>query len=756
MQYPLLKSRLFIGMALLLSFSFNLANAQGKVYSSLTDAIMENSILRGQSGPQDVNWINGGDQYSFITKREIHSYDPKTSKEDLVFASGGTNFPGSDRRFNYSSFQWSQDSKHIVFKTNTRQLFRRSDISDYYIYDLGTKQLKQAAKDARTAELSPDGSMVGIERGGNMYAYNFASATEQQLTSDSTSENGIFNGHFDWVYEEEFGQAQAWKWSPDSKYIAFWQFDEHQVPDFQMTNYDGPHPEYVHISIPLVGDSNPSVRIGVLDARSDKKIWLTPDETGDFYIPRIYWTNNPDVLALMTMNRAQNQMKLYFFNVKTGEHHVVLEEQNNTWVAIFQFYTGVNDLVCFPERSKEFFWVSDRSGYYHIYRYNYEGKLIGQVTKGDWDVIKITGINPDTKTIFYLSAEASPLEQQFYSIKFDGSKKTRLSQTAGFHDIDMAPNTQYYIDGYSNTTTPTRVDLNDETGKTLKTLEDNKGVAGFIKTHAYSPAELFRFKTTDGADLDGMMTKPFNFDPSKKYPVVLTIYGGPESHDVYNHFSASSWDQWLSQNGYIVIDVNNRGIANYGSKFTKIGYKQLGKWESNDFVETAKYLSRLPYVDSTKMGIMGTSYGGYSTIYTLLTHPGVFKAGIANSPVTDFRLYDNIYTERYMAPLKDNEEGYKKSSAITYAANLRDHLLLIAAPSDDNAHVINTMQLVTAFINANKDVDLRLYPRGAHGAAYSFPSYILIASEQFQYLERYVKGVGEQPTEHFRESLINH
>lgn len=745
MQYPLLKCSLLVAMTASLSLSTHLARAQGRQYNSLTDAMMESSILRGQTGPDDLNWINGGERYSFISNRDIHSFDPKTSKEETVFSATGLNFPDSDRRFNYSSFQWSKDSKHIVFKTDTRQLFRRSDISNYYIYDITAKQLKRAAKDARTAELSPDGSMVGIERNGNMYAYDFASAKEQQLTDDPTSENGIFNGHFDWVYEEEFGQAQAWKWSPDSKYIAFWQFDEQQVPDFQMTNYDGPHPEYVHIPIPLVGDPNPSVKIGVVDARSGKKSWLAPDETGDFYIPRIYWTNDPDVLALMTMNRAQNHMKLYFFNVKTGEHHVVLDEQNNTWVAIFQFYTGVNDLVYFPEHSKEFFWVSDRSGYYHIYRYGYDGKPLGQVTKGNWDVIKITGIDPGTKTIFYLSAEASPLEQQLYSIKFDGSKETRLTQTAGFHDIDMSPNTQFYIDKYSNTSTPPTVVLNDATGRALKTLEDNKGVSNFIKTHAYSPSTLFKFKTSDGVDLDGMMIKPFNFDPAKKYPVILTVYGGPESHDVYNDFAADPWDQWLAQSGYIVVDVNNRGIANYGSKFTKIGYKQLGKWESNDFVETAHYLATLPYVDGGKMGIMGTSYGGYSTIYTLVTHPGVFRAGVANSPVTDFRLYDNIYTERYMAPLKENEEGYKKTSAITYAANLKDHLLLIAATSDDNAHVINTLQLVTAFIGAGKDADLRLYPRGAHGAAYDFQSYMLIHNEEFQYLERYVKGVTAIP-----------
>jgi dipeptidyl-peptidase-4 len=724
--------------------TYNL-KAQKQQYSSLADALRSEGNLSGNPGPQSVNWTNEGNKYSYISNDEIRSMDPKTLQDELVFTNKGITFPESTKPFEYESFQWSHDSKHLVFKTNTRHIYRRSAISDYFDYNVDTKQLKQAAKDARTAELSPDGTKVGMERNGNMFVYDFASGKEQALTSDSTSDSGTFNGHYDWVYEEEFGQAQAWNWSKDSKYIAFWQFDERPVPDFQMTNYDGIHPEQVHIPIPQVGDPNPSVKIGVVDVASGKKVWLTPDETGDFYIPRIYWTSNPDILAMMTLNRAQNHMKLYFFNVKTGEHHVVLEEQNTTWVAIFNFYTNVNDMVYFPEKSKEFFWVSDRSGYYHIYRYSYDGKLINQVTKGNWDMIKVTGIDPETKKIYYLSAEDGGLEQQFYSIKFDGSDKTKLSTVPGYHDINMSPNTKYYIESYNNVSTPLHVALCNDHGKVLKMLEDNHAVDEYLQTHAYSAPEYFKFKTSDGVSLDGYMIKPFNFDPNKKYPVVMTVYGGPESHEVFNSFSTDIWQQWLAQNGYIVADVNNRGIANYGSAFMKVVYKQLGKWESNDFVETANYLAKMPFVDASKMAIMGTSYGGYSTTYTLLTHPGVFKVGIANSPVTDWRLYDDIYTERYMAPLPDNETGYNSSSDMTYAANLKDRLLLIHSMSDDNVHPANTMQLLTALTNAGKDAALRIYPPGAHGAAYNWQSYILIEDVSFQFLERYLKGNNDLP-----------
>ncbi|MDB4926158.1 MAG: peptidase dipeptidylpeptidase domain protein [Mucilaginibacter sp.] len=733
-------------MLILISvFPYALKAQTKQEYSNLTDAIFAGSKLRGKQGPASVNWINGGQKYSYIAGEEIRSMEPATLKDEVVFSKNGLTFPGTKKPFDYESFQWSHDSKHLVFKSDFRPIYRKSGIADYYIYDLGTKQLKQAAKDARTAELSPDGKKVGIERKGNMYVYDFATGKEKQLTNDATGENAIFNGHYDWVYEEEFGQAQAWNWSPDNKYIAYWQFDERKVPDFEMTNFEGHHSNIVHISIPQVGDENPKVQIGVADVATGKKIWLKPDETGDFYIPRIYWTSNPDVLAMMTLNREQNHMKLYFFNVKTGEHHVVLEEKNTTWVAIFDFYTNVNDMVYFPEKSKEFFWVSDRSGYYHIYRYGYDGKLINQVTQGNWDMIKVSGINPQTKSIYYLSAESSGLAQEFYSIKFDGSDKKKLSDGAGFHDINMSPDTKYYIDKYSNISTPTHVALCDDSGKALKMLEDNQAVAAYLQVHAYSAPELFKVKTSDGASLDAYMIKPFNFDPQKKYPVVLTIYGGPESHAVYNQFSANGWQQWLAQNGYIVVDLNNRGISNYGSAFLKIGYKQLGKYESNDFAETAQYMNTLPFVDKGNIAIMGTSYGGYSTVYTLLTHPGVFKAGLANSAGSDWRLYDDIYTERYMGLAKENAAGYDASSTLTYAKDLQDHLLLIHSMSDDNVHPANTMQLLTALTTAGKDADLRIYPKGAHGAAYDLASYVLIENVNFQYLEKYLKGNNNLP-----------
>ncbi len=739
------KTKSILLVMVVLSVAPGVLSAQGKQeYKDIQQALQATRTLIGKSGPRSLNWIDSGNRYSYITtndstkREEIRDFNPATGKDQLIFDAQGVTFPDTNKAFNYRSFKWAHDSKHILFETNFRKIYRRSGISDYYVYSLADKSLKVAAKNARTAELSPDGSMVGYERNGNMFVYDFASKKEVQLTNDATKE--IFNGHYDWVYEEEFGQAQAWNWSPDSKYIAYWQFDESGVPVIQISNYEGLHNKWEKIPIPQVGDPNPHVKIGVLDVKTHKNIWLDTGETGDYYIPRIYWTSEPNTLAMIVLNRAQDDMKLFFFNVTNGSRRLVMEEKNNTWVAIFNFYTGVNDMMFFPEKVHEFFWVSDRSGYYQIYRYAYDGELLNRVTDGNWDVINVLRIDPQKKQIYYTSAQASPLEVQLYSISFDGKNEKRLSPAPGHHNFNMSPNCRYYIDSYSSIHQPRQVELWNTGGEMVKKLEANESVTKFLQTHDYSPNELFSFVTSDSVRLDCSMIKPFNFDSTKKYPVILAIYGGPESHSVYNSFDFSGWDQWLAQNGYIIVDVNNRGTANYGSAFEKVLYEKLGYWESHDFVQTAHYLAKLPYVDASEMAIMGTSYGGYSTIYTMLTHPGVFKVGIANSPVTDWRLYDDIYTERYMGLLSDNEAGYIKSDCMTYADSLRGKLLVVHSMMDDNVHPINTMHLLTALTNAGKDVSLRIFPPGAHGAVYNAASGLLLSRIYNEYLNLYLKG----------------
>ena len=697
--------------------------------NSVEEALGATGALAGRPGPRSVNWIDAGNRFAYTISNpqnrrdEIRRFDPATLQDDLLLDTRELVLPGQNEPLQYRSFQWAHDSRHLLFQTNFRPIFRRSGLADFYLYSIADKALQLVARDARTAELSPDGRVMGYERGGDMYVYDLGTRTERRLTSSGS--DTIFNGAFDWVYEEEFGLAQAWKWSPDSRHIAFWQTDERGVPIVQLTNYEGQHPDWMKVAYPKVGDHNPQVRNGVVNVSEGKTVWLeTVDTVVDHYIPRIYWTSDPNVLAVLTLNRPQTQARLYFFDVTSGARRLIMEEKSDKWIDVFDFFAGVMDYLYFPEGLKEYFWVSDRDGYQHIYRYDYNGRLLNQVTSGNYMVTRVESIDPRTRTIYYASTEVSPLERHLYSIRFDGKGKRKLTQTSGTHSFNMSPNGKYFIDSWTNTSTPRQVELWSTQPRKLTTFEDNKSVLQRLQTHAYSPVELFKFTNSSGVTLDGSMIKPPDFNPARKYPVIVSIYGGPGSQQVYNIFATSGWNQYLAQQGFIVVGLNNRGSGNYSREFQKMVYKRLGRLEAEDFADLGRYLSTLPYVDSTKLAVHGTSYGGYMTLMTMLLHPDVYDVGIANSPGTDWKLYDTIYTERYMGLLSENQQGYEASSTLPIAKNLRGHLLLVHSGLDENVHPQHTMQLITALTAAGKDADLRFYPLGAHGAAYDQQSYV--------------------------------
>lgn len=735
MQYHL---RL-VYLVLWLSLSSLSLFAQQK-YANIREALFASGQLTGSSGPASVNWIDGGERFSYIEGRGIiKSYDPKTDSSATIFDASEYKFPGSSDAFNYRSFQWSKDSQYLLFQSNFRAVWRNSGVSDYYMFSVKDKDLRLVAKDARTAELSPDGKMIAYEREGNLFAFELASKKEIQLTNDAQKD--LYNGRFGWAYEEEFGLAQAWAWSPDSRFIAYWQSDEREVPEFQMTDYEGTHKEWVRLKYPQVGDKNPKVKIGIVEIASQKQQWVKQDFT-EGYVPRIYWTANFGELAIVYLNRAQTELKLFFAQAKSGAARLVMEEKSEAWIDVFDFFAGIDHLFFFPKDRQEFFWISDRDGWSHIYRYDYKGKVLNQVTKGEWEVVYVHNVDSKAQTIYYSSTEASPLERQLYSINFNGKKKKQLSKAPGRHTVDFSPNSQYYLDTYSNVSTPKRVELWSTSGKMLKVMEENKAVAEFTKS-GFSPRELEQFTTSDGQKLDIYIIKPFNFDESKQYPMVLNIYGGPGAQSVYNEFYSSSgsfgWEQYLAQEGFVVVSVNNRGSGGYGSKFEKCVYENLGNWESKDFVETAKYMAKKSWIDGDRMAIRGHSYGGYMSSYTMLKHPGVFQVAIVAAPVIDWRLYDSIYAERYMGLLPDNEEQYKSSASSTYAKNLDGKMLIVHSTMDENVHVQNTFQLVTALTNAGKDADLRIYPPGAHGVAYNLPSYVLLYGKYVDYLKAHLQ-----------------
>ena len=721
--------------------------AQGQRFATLDEALQSGGALGGRGAPAGLTWIEGGSRYSYAGRdganSVIHGYDPASGKDTVLFSSAGLKLPGSDAPFGYQSFQWSRDFKNLVFQTNFQPLYRRSGVSDYWVYSLESRTFTPAAKGARTGELSPNGLMLGVERGGDMYVEDLGTHAEKRLTSDGTEL--VYNGHFDWVYEEEFGLAQAWNWSPDSRHLAFWQINESKEPVIQLSDMSGAHPEWDQIRIPQPGDSNPRARIGVVDVKSGKKVWLDPGESGEFYIPRIYWTSRADTLAMITLDRPQQVMKLYFFDVNTGGKRLVMSETSKTWIDVYDFYAGIQDMMSFPEGSHEFFWISDRDGWQHVYRYDYSGALVNQVTHGNWSVTRIEGLDAKSQTMYYSSTEVSPLQRQLYSIKFDGSGAHRLTTTAGTHGINMSPNAQFYLDSWSSVTTPKHVELHAASGALLRTLEENAAVSQWVATHAYSPTELQTFTTSDNVKIDYSIIKPIPFDANRKYPVIFAVYGGPGSQGVYDQFGTSTQNQWLAQQGYIIVNVNNRGTNNYGSAFMKVVYKNLGKYESKDFAETARHLATLSYVDPRRIGIMGTSYGGYSTVFTMEMYPEIFTTGVANSAVADWSLYDTIYTERYMGLLGDNKAGYTSSSAIANAGKLQGHLMVIHSLLDDNVHPQHTMQLLSAFTAAGKDVDLRMYPAGHHGAAYDFASFKLITHNTLEYFAKHLQPGGGVP-----------
>ena len=733
----------FSSVALLLLCVPTLGQAQQKTHMhALSDWIATSRALAGRPGPQNVTWIEGGRRFSFVARgdsgsEEIRASDPATGKDTLLFTTLGVTFPGSTERFAYASFQFARDNRHLVFQTRVKPIYRRSGTADWYVYDMTDHSMHLAASGARTAELSPDGTTLGYERDGDLFVYDLAQRKETRLTSDAT--DLVYNGHFDWMYEEEFGINQGWNWSPDSRYVAYWQVDESAEPVIQLTDYSGAHPTWEKIRIPQPGDSITKVRIGVVAVGTGQRVWLDTGLTGDFYIPRIYWTSEPDTLAVVTLNRAQNAMQLFFFDVRTGGRRLVYSETSSTWIDVYDFYAGIPDMMSFPEGLKEFFWISDRDGWQHVYRYDYAGRLLNQVTHGAWSVTRIEGIDPRARMVYFSSTEDSPLRRELYAAKFDGTGAHRLTEAEGTHNIDMSPDTRYFIDRWSSLEEPRQIELWATGGKMLRKMEDNAGVTQWLATHAYSRPEIFSFTTSDGQRLDGSLIKPVDFDSTRRYPVVFSIYGGPGSQQVYDTWSANGLDQWYAQEGYVVVGLNNRGSNNYGSAFEKVVLHHLGRWEAHDFAEAARWLSKLPWVDSTHIAIIGTSYGGYSTLYTMAMYPGVFSVGIANSPGTSWRLYDAIYTERYMGLLGDNTAGYDSSAVMPFADSLRNHhLLLIHSMMDDNVHPQNTMQLLTALTNAGVDADLRIYPPGRHGAAYNLQSFMLIQQVMDEFLKRWM------------------
>lgn len=698
-------------LLLLLSFCATLSASAQKAIT-IDDFTTQNTFAtRSVSG---INWMNDGKFYTSISDNKIWKYDITTGQTAETLVDGSALNP----RIAIQDYAFSQDEKKILLMTDFESIYRRSYKANYYIYDLATKTLTQVSKNGKQqyATFSPDATKVAFARNNNLFYVNLSDMSEVQVTDDGKF-NAIINGTTDWVYEEEYGFAQAFGWSADGTKLAYYRFDESNVREYNMQKWNKGqlYPEDYRFKYPKAGEANAAVAIYIYDVNTKAKVKADLGNDTDFYVPRMKWSANANVLAIRKMNRLQNQMDLLHINAATGAATLVLQEKSETYVDIE--YT---DELIYTADQKNMIVTSERTGYKQLYLYDINGKLINPITNGaDWEVTELVSVDEKNKLVYYLSTEGGYLNRSFWSVSFDGKKKTKLSKEIGWHSINMSEDAQFYIDYYSNATQPLTVSLYKTKGNALvKVLESNEALKKKLEEYGVTNKEFFTYKSADGAtNLDGYFVKPKNFDATKNYPVLVFQYSGPRAPQVANSFGGSNyyWFQMLAQKGVLVTVVDTRGAQYRGEKFVKMTYKQLGKYELEDLLAAAKHLGALDYIDENRIGIHGWSYGGYMTSLVMTKGSGVYKLGIAGAPVTNWRFYDTIYTERLMQTPQLNASGYDDNSPTTHAGKLKGEFLLIHGTGDDNVHFQNSVALEDALINAGKQFRSFYYPDQAHG-----------------------------------------
>jgi len=697
---------------------FGLFAQQAKKEITLED-IWSKGTFRSE-GVYGINSMSDGEHYSTMETSgkevNIEEYEYKSGKKVKTILSSKDLVPeGKKEPITFESYQFSENESKVLLSTESEKIYRHSSIENYYVWDIKNKKLSAVSSNGkqRCATFSPDGNKVAFVRDNNIFIKDFTANKEIQVTTTGKF-NSIINGVADWVYEEEFSFTQAFSWSPDGKYVAYYEFDESNVKEFAMNEYqENLYPTVYKYKYPKAGEANSVVKIYVYDLNKGISQPLDLSKEADQYIPRIKWTNTPNVLSVVRMNRHQSKLELILADVEKKTNKIIYTEESDTYIGINE---SGGDYATFLSDNKSFIIMSERDGYTHLYLYNLNGNLINQITKGNWDVESLKGIDEKTKTLYYVSSEVSPIDRDLYSVKLDGSGKKKLSVGKGSSDADFSSNYKYYISTYSDANRPPFISLYSVDGKQLRVLKDNSELQKKVIEYNYVKKEFFNFKTSENVLLNGWMIKPSSFDSTKKYPVFMTVYGGPGANTVGNSWSESNlaWYQLLAQKGYIVVSVDGRGTGGRGRDFKNCTYKQLGKFETVDQIESAKYLGSLKYVDKNRIGIQGWSFGGYMTLLCMTKGADYFKAGISVAPVTNWRYYDTIYTERYLQTPQENPSGYDDNSPINYADKLKGKLLLVHGTADDNVHFQNTTEMITSLVKANKQFDLFVYPDKAH------------------------------------------
>ncbi|OEI79705.1 peptidase S9 [Formosa algae] len=662
---------------------------------------------------ESLHSMANGQEYSVLDfNRESRStsidiYDYKTlSKVKTLVSSSDL----SDIDF-FTDYTFSDDESKVLLATQVESIFRRSTLGYYFVFDTATKSVTAISDDKiQEPTFSPDGTKVAYGLNNNLFIKDLKTGETTQFTSDGV-DNKIINGITDWVYEEEFAFVRAFEWNATGDKIAFIRFDETKVPEFSMDLFGKDlYPTQDVFKYPKAGEANSDVSLHVFDLKQNKITEVTLDKSySDFYIPRIKWTNEANVLSAQYTNRHQNELDLWMIDASAMTSKLVLTDKD-------QAYVDVTDNLTFLE-DNSFIWTSEKDGYNHIYHYKKDGSLINQITNGNWEVTNYYGYDKKSKKIFYQSVENGSINRDVYSISLKGKNKTRLSDKEGTNSASFSANFTYFINTYSSATTPPLYTLNSaKSGKVLKTIIDNNFFFKQKTAYDISKKEFSTIKV-NGNDLNMWMIKPSDFDPSKTYPLFMYQYSGPGSQSVANTWLSANdfWYEMLAEKGYIVACVDGRGTGLKGAAFKKATQKELGKFELEDQIQAAKQLGDLSYIDKERIGIWGWSFGGFMSSNAIFKGNDVFKMAIAVAPVTSWRFYDSIYTERYMTTPQENASGYDENSPINHVDKLKGDFLLVHGTADDNVHVQNSMQMIEALIQANKQFDWMIYPDKNHG-----------------------------------------
>ncbi len=666
------------------------------------------------SGLPELKWTPDGDRFTWVQRgrrggTDLVAMDPVTGRGEILVDGSKLVPAGAGEPLFIEGYDWGPEGHRLLIYTNSQRVWRENTKGTYYVYDMTTGTLSPVSTAEgwqQFAKFSPDGTKVGFVRDNDLYVVDLATGKERAVTHDGS--DTIINGTFDWVYEEELGLRDGWRWSPDSRRIAYWRLDQSPIPEFLLEDQLKLYPEVTPIRYPKAGEPNSLVQIDVFDLQSGKTVRMDTGADPEAYLARMEWAESPDELVIQKLNRHQDTLTVMLADAATGSAHPILTEGSDTWVDVDLDFRWVNG-------GKQFLWTSERSGWDHLYLYNRDGSLARQLTDGDWDVDAPQGVSSDG-WVYFTGAREGPEERYLYRVPLKGGDVERLTDRPGWHDVQMSPDARFYMDGWSRFGVPPEFGVFRGDGSAVRTLVDNAELKDRLASLDLGGHEFFTFTTSDGVKLNGWMIKPPDFDPSRKYPVLMYVYGGPGSQTVTDQWGGPEylWHQMLAKEGYIVASVDNRGTGFRGRAFKNVTYLELGKWETHDQLEAARWLGSRPYVDAGRIGIWGWSYGGYMSLLSLFEGGDLFKAGISVAPVTNWKFYDTIYTERYLRTPQENPKGYAEGAPLSHVEGLDADLLLVHGTGDDNVHFQNSLELIDALEKAGKQFSLMIYPNKTH------------------------------------------